>query len=334
MKIVHPSYWYLFFLLSFATTTAYCTELDERKIVKEQAELAYSAKDFAGLNRQFILYCDFKNQRTSSGAFKINLFYDGISDARKKLQINDISKDIEVTKNWAEKNKDLLFAQLLYAEALQSFAGRIRGEGYANTVSPERWKIFHELSQKAMQVKVNSKRLAGKNAVWQSSMIGTARLVNLPETSVKQLLDSGLKENPFNWILYTTSLEYYLPKWHGSPESMDRFIQYAVTSAPDEYGEELYARLYSGAEQSQFRRTLYLDSHVNWKRMKSGLDLWVKRFPTSWNRNIFAYHACIAGDKEAFRQLYEQIGNQPDLEIWEPRPQTTFSACVKWASRP
>jgi hypothetical protein len=94
--------------------------------------------------------------------------------------------------------------------------------------------------------------------------------------------------------------------------------------APKAYGTELYARLYSGAGEEQYHRRLYTESLVDWSLMKMGLQAWLDHFPTSWNKNIFAYHACIAGDREAAGPLFASIADAPEWEIWQPNAQVTF----------
>lgn len=308
------------------TSPAYSGELDERKLIKLQAEQAYSNNDFDSLNRQFNLYTDYRNQRTSSGSFKMGIFLDGISEAHEKLDESGLRESIRLTQTWTTVNKNSLFARLLHADALMAYGQHFRGGGYANTVSPKAWKIFNEYSIRARDVVIKSKSLAGENAEWQAGMLLYSRFGGTSEQSVEQLFDSGVKENPYNGRLYLNTILYHLPIWHGSREAVDRFIQYAAKTSPADYGEELYARLYSAAEQWQFEGTLYSASLVDWERMKAGLELWVERFPTSWNRNIFAYHACLAGDKEKLRQLLPQILLQIEPQIWNKR--ATYIKCV------
>jgi hypothetical protein len=164
--------------------------------------------------------------------------------------------------------------------------------------------------------------------------MNVARLSGSAEPVIRRLFDAGLKRNAADFRLYRNALEYFLPKWHGSAEAVDSFITNAVERAPPEYGLELYARLYSGTGESQFGRRLYVDSMIDWGRMKQGLNLWVKRFPTSWNKNIYAYHACIAGDKSLAKELLADIGDQPEWEIWQPGARSMFDSCTRWAANP
>lgn len=324
----------LFALMATTATAAQSGELDERLAVRKQAEAAYQAGDFSSLDRQHSTYSDFIGQRTSSGAFKMTLFFDGIADAKRNTSEAQRQEDIERTLSWVSEHKASPLAYVLHASALLSYGGYFRGTGFAKTVPPQAWKIHVEYTQRAAKYLLDSESIASKSSTWHIWMLNIAREAGWPLEAVQRLFEEGIKANPSDYQLYRNAVEYLLPKWHGDAKAIDTFINYAVPKAPPEYGTELYARLYSAAGETQFERRLYSDSLVDWKTMKEGLELWCERFPTDWNKNILAYHACIAGDKALAKQVLSEIGVQPQWEIWQPRARSTFDTCTRWAADP
>ncbi len=319
----------LIFLIS---VPAHSTELEERATIRKLSSSAYGAGDFAALERQYGQYSDFIHQRTSSGAFKANLFFDGIADSMRDATDVQFKQDIDRTEKWVNDHKNSPLAYILHARALGAYGGYFRGNGTADTVPPQAWAIYEEYNGKTAKFLTDNEAVASKSTLWHIWMISLARVSGWPAESAMRFFEEGIKKDPTDYSLYRAELEYMMPKWRGNAATVDKFIRYAVTKAPPEYGMELYARLYSAAGEDEFHRRLYSSSLIDWEKMKEGLQLWTQRFPTSWNKNIFAYHACIAGDKKTAKALLSEIGNSPELEIWQPRAQATYETCVRWAS--
>lgn len=321
-------------LTTAGVVAAPLSEADERAAVRAKAKEAYLAGDFGSLEHQHETYSEFTRERTSSGAFKMTLLFDGIADAKRGSTEDSLLRDIQRTKTWTSENSAAPLAHVLHAAALLEYGGYFRGSGFANTVPPQAWKIYEEYARKAGDYLLQSQAAASKSTSWHVWTLNIARIAGWPSEVVRRIFEAGVAQDPTDYRLYQNTLEYYLPKWSGSAQATDEFIQYAVTRAPSSYGLELYARLYAGAGEGQFKRRLYMDSLVDWAKMKEGLELWYQRFPTTWNKNIVAYHACIAGDKSLAKQTLNEIGDSLELRIWQPNAKATVESCVRWADDP
>lgn len=325
----------LFLLLTpVATLWAATDEIMERREITHEAGDAYRNGDFNRLETLFNRYTDYRNQRTSSGAFKIQLFYDGIGEAMDNTGEAVLKDDINRTLKWVQLNKQSPLAYELHAGALLRYGGYYRGRGYSNTVTPQAWELYKEYHNKATKFMFDNKTVASLSPTWHTSLIMMALGGNWKRDIVIELFEDGVKKHPYNFALYVAAVEYFLPKWHGDISQLDRLIRRSTEVAPNDLKGELYARLYSSAEQSQFNRNLYSSTLVDWELMKSGLADWTRRFPTEWTRNIFAYHACIAGDKETTATLMKEVGTNPRLEVWAPNAEATYSSCLNWANDP
>lgn len=315
-------------------SAARCSESSERSEVRSAAKAAYTSGDLSSLIRQHSTFSDFLRQRTSSGATKILLFFDGIEEAQRALDGEQLQAEIARTRQWVDAAGEEPLPYILHASALLTYAQRIRGPGYANTVSPQAWKTYSEYVDRATKFLLDNGAVASRSTSWHTWLLNALRSSGARPEVVMSVFEAGVAKSPGDYRLYQFTLHHFLPKWYGDAQAVDAFIQKAVKVAPPEYGEEMYARLYSGAEQNQFGRTMYSESLVDWEQMKAGFVLWNKRFPTSWNTNIFAYHACIAGDKQLTKELLLQIGGAPEWAIWQSKAESTFLSCTKWASDP
>src|SRR5882762_1985082 len=135
----------LVLLLLFTFRPVYADELSIRASIRNQARIALLAENFPELERLAILYGK-KDQRTPSGAQKINLFDDGLNLALSPPP-NESEKYCDrmekTVRKWIEAYPKSPVARIAYARALTAHAYFFRGEGYANTVPEEAWEPFY-----------------------------------------------------------------------------------------------------------------------------------------------------------------------------------------------
>ena len=188
--------------------------------------------------------------------------------------------------------------------------------------------------QRAARYLLEHQTIASQTTSWHATMIVLGRDEGWALQDMARIFEDGIAREPADYRLYAYMSDALLPKWRGNAQLLDAFIRDVAKRAPTAYGMELYARLYSGAGEEQYHRLMYSQSLVDWSLMKAGFQAWTSHFPTAWNKNIFAYHACIAGDKPAAKALLDEIAGRPEWEIWTPNAQVTFDACVRWAADP
>jgi hypothetical protein len=323
-------------MLMTNAAAAHAGEREERAAIVEQAAQAMRQRDFASLERQYRSYTQ-PMQRTASGAFKVQLFDDGV--ARVLRGGHDDGEDyrkawVEVTRGWVAANARSPLAYLLHGNALMMHGLYFRGSGYVNSVAPPAMELFRKHAMEAAELLAANAGVAGEDTGWNVLLLSIGRWLGWPRDVMARVFDDGLVKNAGDFRLYYGMENYFLPKWEGSPEALDEYVNAIARRDPEKQGMELYARLYSGAAQDQFGHMLYSTSRVEWSKMKQGLQDWTSRFPTAWNKNIFAYHACIAGDKPTMAGLLKELGNQVDYELWEPNGRVTYESCRKWLEEP
>lgn len=222
---------------------------------------------------------------------------------------------------------------VLHAQSLLSHAWSYRGTGLAHTVPPAAWADFERLVQRSAQYLARHAEVAFRTSDAHAVMIAIGRASGWPPDRLWALAQEGLKLNPQDDDLYFRVLTSLLPKWGGSAQGVDRFINEVVERTRATRGEEMYARLYAWAAQQQFQHGVFKDSGVQWARMKTGFDHWVSRYPDVGVRNRYAYFACMAQDKAAMLDQMEHIGSGVDLAAWAPNANRTLETCRRWAAQ-
>jgi hypothetical protein len=321
-------------LMICAPLTAQAGEREDREAISNEAAQAVFDHDFGKLERLNAAYTR-PPQRTASGAFKIQLFYDGIASGLEQPEdVKDTGAYyqswLDMTKAWIAQHPGSAFAYIMHAKALEAYAHHFRGDGLANTVPAEAWAPFRKYTEQAAEFLLRNAAAANGDPGWYDGLLDAGRSLGWPNDALRRVADEGIGKHPGHLWLYLNLSDNYYPKWNGSTRKLDEFINDVARRDPAGDGAELYARLYSGASQGQYRHRLYVESHVDWRKMKTGLEVWYARFPTTWNKNIFAYHACIAQDAPTAARLLKELGDNVDVSLWAPNGRAVVEGCRKW----
>jgi hypothetical protein len=246
----------------------------------------------------------------------------------------DYDKVIEAwIKDYHQKVPAAVFAPILEAIWLSSTAWRARGTGFASTVAPEGWRLFHSRNKKAWDVLQAAKARSSRLPSWYQWSINIGMDAEVSAAQVTAVFNEGIKKFPGFHALYFNYIRQFAPRWGGSYEEAAEFIEGQVASKTNPDGEVLYARLYwlmdqiEGGDVDFFR-----DSQVDWPRMRNGFELLMKQFPHSkWNQANFAMFACRARDAATYRkwrkgltapQFNEAAPEGLSLEVCEARFKT------------
>lgn len=200
----------------------------------------------------------------------------------------------------------------------RTWAWSARGKGFASTVAPEGWQLFRERLQKAADVLARSREKSGSCAwfyeEWLKVLLG---LGSGPEVGAA-VFEAGLDKFPDYHPIYNQRLWVLMPRWGGSYEEIDQFIDDVTRRNLGKEGEALYTRLYMWVDSWEgIQFELFRDSLAKWSRMKNGFDLLLERYPQStWIPNSFAAYACRAGDKETYIRIRQRLTRPYYVPAW------------------
>jgi hypothetical protein len=304
-------------------------------MISAAVQNAFLQEDFSQLEEVSRVYRTEKN-RTSSGLWKLTLFYGGIGSAimtqtRGKETEAGFRELEEKIARWTQKYPASPSAHIALSMALINHGWAYRGDGYASTVKPEAWAPFRKYIAMARQNLERHKAVAAADPRWYETMLTVARAENWDRGQFDSLLNEALGREPLFYQTYFLALEYLLPKWHGGTQEIEAFAQDATRRTSKQEGRGMYARIYWFAAQTQFRNAIFTDSLATWSRMKDGFEDVVARYPDAWNLNNYAKFACLAQDKPKTRELLKRADFSIVPEAWDPP--SLRAECFEWAFR-
>ena len=238
-----------------------------------------------------------------------------------------------LTLQWTREHPQSPLAYQLHAKALEMHAWSYRGHGRANTVPPGAWEDYRRYMRLSAEFLARHAEVAMRDSGTHVQLIGVGGVAGWPAERLWALAEQGLKLNPSDDTLYFGILNAILPKWGGSAQAVDRFVQQVTERTRATRGLEMYMRLYVAAATDQFGHDLFQDSGAQWPLMKQGFEDMLARYPDHTRSNAFAYFACLARDKPTFLDLMDRVGQQPVLDQWGSNPTRTLETCRRWAAQ-
>lgn len=332
MRLIYLSFFLLFGLLFVEQSNA-ATEMEQRTAISAATQQSFFAEDFSQLNKMSSTY-RIEKSRTSSGIWKLTLFYGGIQEAiDKQTRGGDFDTAYQVLEEkmqrWAQQFPNSPSAHIAYSMVLIKHGWAYRGSGYASTVKPESWAPFRRYIAMARDNLEKHKLVAAIDPRWYETMLTVARAENWDRSEFDNLLKEALDREPLFYQTYFLALEYLLPKWHGGLQEIEAFAQDSVKRTMKHEGQGMYARIYWFAAQTQFENNIFINSLAGWSRLKGGFEDVVARYPDEWNLNNYAKFACLAHDKLKTKELLKRTEFSVVPEAWSPR--SLRAKCGNWA---
>lgn len=322
---------FIFFSLCIAANSG---ELEVRDAIRNNSKNLVFKEDFSELEKLFKQY-DTTKEETPSGALKINLLTDGINTAlrlRPKFsKEEDYIRKEELLKRWIKAHPESIMAHIMYASTFADRAWMLRGEGAASTVPKEAWEPYYKYLNLQNNYLDKHKNILSTNILWYLEKLMNRKHLS-KQSEFGDIYKEAVSKDIQDMRIYSVMIASLSPRWGGSAEKIDDFINSVAKNSKTDSSDYIYSRLYASAEQDLFPHQLFEKSKADWPRMKRGFEQRLIKNPDVWNENIYAKYACQAKDKETSRKLIARIGNSPELTVWEPNAAYWFSYCRDWAA--
>ena len=236
--------------------------------------------------------------------------------------------------DWRRAVPGSVNAELVEVMVLEDWAWSVRGTGAAKEVSQQAWAAFayrSEMAQAALEELANRTDVG---PVWYPLAISVGLDTDKPVEELAEIEGRGRRAYPTYYSTYRAMMRVLMPRWRGSYEDENRF----VNEMSNRWGVDpdliLYARLYWMYSSLEFDEiNIFTDGAADWKLMKKGFSSMVARYPHSdLVLNGFAKFACIAADKEQFAQLRPALDKRLSASAWSDKVSLT-SCDVKFESK-
>lgn len=283
-----------------------------------------STGNFAGLDAQAAKYRAEKAQ-FPSGMWRILAFYEDVGDPPNDTP-DGWKKHEALLDQWIHENPHSVTALIAKAKFLTRYAWKARGNGLANTVTPEGWKLLAERLAKATELLGDARRMGEKDPfLW--SVAQTAALgLGAERESYEKLFKEATAFEPKFFSYYQSKAYHLLPRWHGQPGEWEQFAEESIKTCP--LGIEIYARIVFA--MSTHHTNVFAESKASWEKAKSGFEQIRQRYPDSTLVIRDYLKLCKqANDRVQAQALLKALDYRLDSKVW--RKVEIVTDIYKWA---
>jgi hypothetical protein len=240
------------------------------------------------------------------------LFFDGRMDA---LQL------LGRTADWRRSVKHSARPEVIEATIFAASAWSVRGHGYAKEVSAQQWALFAYRTEMAAAALAATADSALTDPAWYQFSLDIGLDGDIDVEHLRAVFDQGHERFPTYRPLERRMLRILMPRWRGSYDQVDQFINGIYQKTAPTRGFERYAELYStytDLEGDEFE--LFTDTPAFWSGIRRGYIGLSKRYPRSdVILNRFANMACRAGDADQYRELSADLSERYSTVAWSGR---------------
>jgi membrane associated rhomboid family serine protease len=288
------------------------------------AQRAFERRDFATLDAMF----RGKNviDDLPAGGSTYGAAVSGLDDLIEygSMQIADL---LRLTADWRYARPDSPLPGVVEAMIFEDWAWAARGTGYANSVSTQSWAVFAARSEMAVVSLRQSASQGRSTPLWYWLSISVGLDQGLPSDQLRAIFDQGYARFPGYLPLYRAMLRTLMPRWGGSYQKVDQFINAIYAKTWPSEGTRMYTRLYWAYGLMEGDDVnIFTDAQAEWRYMKPGFKQLLASYPRSdYVLNAYADFACRANDKAQYEALRPQLDTRLSASAWTKK--FTLAAC-------
>ena len=289
-------------------------------------------EDFAQLEK--IARQDRMDQgRLIAGIWKINAFYSGTGWPSCTGDGPDaaFTSQISILKKWSKANPDSPTPRLSLAGLYLNYAWSARGNGLANTVAEDGWKLYYERTAQAKAILLEAAPLKEKDPKWFELMQVVAHQEGWEPAEARELFNLAVAFQPGYLHYYRHYARYLEPQWYGQSGDLQAFAEEVAEHTPEPEGS-MYYFLISSSFACYCELSLRAMQSLSYPKIRDGYNHLASLYGVSnLNANRFALIASVFNDKDSARQAFTAI-TQVDDNIWIY--EQTFDDRRQWATSP
>ena len=230
----------------------------------------------------------------------------------------DLQSTLARTAAWRRALPGSINAELVEVEAFEAWAWTARGSGTADQVAQQSWMLFAHRTEMAAEGLRELGQRAANHPLWYDLSLTIGLDESLDADGLRAIFDRGIAKFPDYRALEHGMLRLLMPRWSGSYEKVDAFVNSRARRQDGSLDLETYARLYWIYDSLEGDDTnLFETTQAKWPSMKEGFSLMASRHPSSdFVANGFARFACLGGDAQQFRALRARLATHYSATAW------------------
>jgi hypothetical protein len=252
--------------------------------------------------------------RFRGGAWQLNSLYEAINSPGS-ITATDADWQAHITKlqGWIASAPQSPTPRIALGKAYLLFAWKARGNGFANTITPEGWTLFYQRVQSARTTLEEARAISVNCPEWYSEMEIMAKAQQWPRKQMDALSQAGLARDPEYFYIATAEAEYLLPKWHGKPGDTEAYAAQVADTIGGREGDVIYYFIAVTVNCCNRTQAPGMDE----ARVQRGFAALEQLYgSTSGNRNVAAFLALRAGDTATAQELFKRIGDDWSAAVW------------------
>ena len=280
---------------------------------------------FDNLDRMAAQYRSEKT-RFTGGAWKLTAFYGALD--KPELTDKDTREHLEHLKHWIAQRPESITARVALATSLHRWAWVARGNGMADTVTAEGWRLFEERIDESLKVLKAAVNLHEQCPQWYSEMMVVGLAQSWDAKRMEEVFEQGIQFEPGYYHLYKQYANYLLPKWDGKPGDASAYAKTVADNVGGEQGNQVYFHIATaviGKNGSNFGV-----HEMDWPRIQRGYQSLTAQYGTTkWLKNEIAFLAWKFHDAAFARQQFDLIDDHWERSVWRDRER--FDRARDWA---
>ncbi len=308
-------------------------EPPEDAAVKETARALLLKGDLRGFDALATAFRH-SRERTASGTWKLGLAYQSANHSLYLPRDPHWVKLQQAADAWLLENPDSPTAVILDAEILRGHAWAWRGEGADSQVPAENGQHFRQLLEETRRVLDAHPDIKSQDPEWDALRITIAREQGADTRQILQMAEEALEREAYYYPLHNAVTRALLPRWGGSKEAVEQYVQWALAYSAPREGTQAYARIYyyiarsdtdgdPGSEMSEMGGAL-------WPPMQQSLAELLQAYPSAFNRDLARAISCLCGRIQATRDLGRAV--TVDINPVAPWDSSQWRhTCNEWA---
>jgi hypothetical protein len=264
--------------------------------------------------------------RVKNGEWKLNALYEALDQPR--LSDQDTLDHLAHLHKWVAERPESMTARLALATSLHRWAWVARGNGMANTVSAENWKLFEERHMESLRVLEAAEKLPTRDPQLYLKLMDVGVATGWDKSKMRSLMDQGLAIEPEYFYFQRKFANYLLPKWYGELGDSARFAREAADRLGGERGDQMY--YYIAGVLLKRGDGDFPASQLDWQRIQRGFHSIGATFGNSMGmQNHLAFMAYKFHDTNVALAQFSVIGDRWEPGVWRDRKY--FDRIRDWA---
>lgn len=254
--------------------------------------------------------------RVPGGEWRLRLFYTAL-DAPQQTD-KDTLDHLAHLEQWMKAHPESITPRIALATSLHRWAWVARGNGLANTVTPEGWRLFDERIKEAQAVLEGSANIHTMCPQWYSEMMTVGLAQSWDAKRVKENFERGVQFEPGYYYLYLQYSNYLLPKWDGNPGDASKFAKSSADRLGGDAGDPLYFQIATVLIKRGDGD--FPIKEMDWARIQRGYQALAAQYGVDRRtKNQLAFMAYKYRDVNVSRQQFALIGDDWARGVWRDR---------------